>query len=129
MSSGSSCSYLPPPPPYRLRSDTTKSDGVERSMISIVQEGIPRKRHKILRSLSDSKYGTGVTELNPKRYSHCGRHYQPKSSSATSCVVPAGAHSGSIPTTTNNDPYRIYLDTMWNNSRLSLVCFYFKKIQ
>ncbi|EPB70805.1 hypothetical protein ANCCEY_10099 [Ancylostoma ceylanicum] len=37
LSSGSSCSYLPPPPPYRMRS----------------------KNHKILRSFSDSKYSVG----------------------------------------------------------------------
>ncbi|KAK5985330.1 hypothetical protein GCK32_013413 [Trichostrongylus colubriformis] len=37
LSSGSSCSYLPPPPPYRMRS----------------------KQHKIHRSLSDSKYSIG----------------------------------------------------------------------
>ncbi|KAK6032786.1 hypothetical protein OSTOST_01009, partial [Ostertagia ostertagi] len=37
LSSGSSCSYLPPPPPYRMRS----------------------KQHKIHRSFSDSKYSIG----------------------------------------------------------------------
>ncbi len=40
LSSGSSSSYLPPPPPYRMN---------------------VRRQHRIHRSLSDSKYGTGHT--------------------------------------------------------------------
>ncbi|MFH4977757.1 hypothetical protein AB6A40_004466 [Gnathostoma spinigerum] len=41
LSSGSSCSYLPPPPPYRKRSGS----------------GTVKAAHRIHRSLSDSKYG------------------------------------------------------------------------
>ncbi|KJH43230.1 hypothetical protein DICVIV_10746 [Dictyocaulus viviparus] len=41
LSSGSSCSYLPPPPPYRMRI----------------------KQHKIYRSSSDSKYFTGQQSI------------------------------------------------------------------
>ncbi|VDM76236.1 unnamed protein product [Strongylus vulgaris] len=43
LSSGSSCSYLPPPPPYRMRS----------------------KQHKIHRSSSDSKYSIGQQSAIP----------------------------------------------------------------
>ncbi|KAL6723758.1 hypothetical protein Aduo_018730 [Ancylostoma duodenale] len=43
LSSGSSCSYLPPPPPYRMRS----------------------KNHKIHRSFSDSKYSVGQQSAIP----------------------------------------------------------------
>uniref|UniRef100_A0A0M3HQG9 DUF1908 domain-containing protein n=1 Tax=Ascaris lumbricoides TaxID=6252 RepID=A0A0M3HQG9_ASCLU len=44
LSSGSSCSHLPPPPPYRMRN--------------------AGKAHRIHRSLSDSKYGT-TTSCQP----------------------------------------------------------------
>ncbi|CAD6185469.1 unnamed protein product [Caenorhabditis auriculariae] len=43
LSAGSSCSYLPPPPPYRLRT----------------------KQHKIHRSLSDSKYSSCLVTATP----------------------------------------------------------------
>ncbi|VDM41161.1 unnamed protein product [Toxocara canis] len=54
LSSGSSCSHLPPPPPYRMRTSG--------------------KAHRIHRSLSDSKYGatTGCQPLGDTVSAHAG---------------------------------------------------------
>jgi hypothetical protein len=126
LSSGSSCSYLPPPPPYRVRSGTTNSEDIERSMAAAVEGLTRRRQHKIHRSLSDSKYGTSViNDLSNINRNQIHRNQQPKSNSTTNCVVTSYNSVAPGRQNASNEHFSSNRDSSWTTSRLSLVCTFF----